>query len=303
MVGNLRMALFPSSGVICSTPQGASLGESQEMRVFFGSKQAGGALTLSLGEQNVGSSYCFGARPSDIQALVASREQYYAELRSPLDGSEVRGQLSEAYNLLDTRTADEVAAARQGSSLTASDLVFNPEGGGAYVRISEGVVAFEGSVADRRAADSLLATLSDVDFGQVEVVDNLELVAASPPPSGHIVTDSILFDVGSADIGEGDQAILDTVADILNGRRSPSGPASAWRVTIVGHTDNTGPREVNQELSFERAQSVREALIQRGVDATALTIAGYGPDQPIADNATEEGQRQNRRIEFVIDEG
>ena len=76
-----------------------------------------------------------------------------------------------------------------------------------------------------------------------------------------------------------------------------------WRVTIVGHTDNLGPREVNQELSFQRAESVRDELIRRGVDAATLTIAGFGPDQPIADNATEEGRQQNRRIEFVIDEG
>jgi len=69
---------------------------------------------------------------------------------------------------------------------------------------------------------------------------------------------------------------------------------------VQGHTDNTGTREHNLELSQKRAGSVVAYLVEKGVEAGRLEAKGYGPDVPIADNATPEGQEQNRRVEFKI---
>jgi len=69
-------------------------------------------------------------------------------------------------------------------------------------------------------------------------------------------------------------------------------------VEISGHTDNTGGRAHNMNLSERRAESVKEWFVSKGIDASRITTTGYGPDQPIDTNDTEEGRFKNRRIDF-----
>lgn len=73
----------------------------------------------------------------------------------------------------------------------------------------------------------------------------------------------------------------------------------ALRLSINGHTDNTGDAAHNQKLSEGRAAAVVAAIVGRGVDAARLSAKGFGQDQPVADNATEEGKAKNRRVELV----
>ena len=70
------------------------------------------------------------------------------------------------------------------------------------------------------------------------------------------------------------------------------------RVEISGHTDSTGDSKKNMVLSKQRAESVRAFLIKQGCNASQLTAKGYGASRPIADNDTEEGKQQNRRVEL-----
>jgi outer membrane protein OmpA-like peptidoglycan-associated protein len=71
------------------------------------------------------------------------------------------------------------------------------------------------------------------------------------------------------------------------------------RIEVQGHTDSTGAAERNRQLSLERAQSVTAALVLYGVESSRLVPRGFGPDQPVADNADEQGRQQNRRVELV----
>ncbi len=71
-------------------------------------------------------------------------------------------------------------------------------------------------------------------------------------------------------------------------------------IEVIGHTDNVGNEISNQKLSENRAKSVADYLISRGIDRTRITYRGYGSSQPKALNDTEEGRRQNRRVEFVL---
>jgi outer membrane protein OmpA-like peptidoglycan-associated protein len=72
------------------------------------------------------------------------------------------------------------------------------------------------------------------------------------------------------------------------------------KIEIGGHTDSTGSREYNLDLSRRRARSVKEYFLKKGIDDKRLTTRGYGPDKPVDDNETPEGRSHNRRIEFVI---
>lgn len=71
-------------------------------------------------------------------------------------------------------------------------------------------------------------------------------------------------------------------------------------IEIGGHTDDTGKPEFNLKLSYERAQSVANYMIKRGVDALRIQSKGYGITEPVAANDTEEGRAKNRRTEFKI---
>lgn len=71
-------------------------------------------------------------------------------------------------------------------------------------------------------------------------------------------------------------------------------------VNIVGHTDNTGTRALNMNLSQQRADSVASSLITQGVGANRIRTVGAGPDQPIASNSTEQGKAQNRRVTITL---
>jgi len=107
------------------------------------------------------------------------------------------------------------------------------------------------------------------------------------------ILETIKFRPNSSEIEPSSFPIMDQIALALRKHRELS------VVEIGGHTDSTGPRELNLRLSRARARSVRQYLLARGIQPSRLSAAGYGPDRPIGDNTTEEGRAQNRRVEFV----
>ena len=109
---------------------------------------------------------------------------------------------------------------------------------------------------------------------------------------GKVAIYGILFDVNLADLRPGSGEVIDTVAEVL--KANPT-----LRIEVQGHTDSTGSPERNRELSLDRAQSVAAALALYGVAPNRLVPSGFGPDQPIADDADEQGRQQNRRVELV----
>ena len=86
---------------------------------------------------------------------------------------------------------------------------------------------------------------------------------------------------------------LNNVLLVLN--RNPS-----MRIEISGHTSSAGGYDHNMKLSLRRAKAVRQFLVLQGVAEERVEIVGFGPDQPIADNNTTEGQAKNRRVEFKV---
>jgi outer membrane protein OmpA-like peptidoglycan-associated protein len=109
------------------------------------------------------------------------------------------------------------------------------------------------------------------------------------------VPSDISFDTGSATIRPQLRSVLDPFAASVKG--DPNA-----QLTIVGHTDSTGPDSVNDPLSVERAQSVRDYLAARGVSPTHVQTMGRGEHEPVADNSTDAGRARNRRVEIYLRE-
>jgi OOP family OmpA-OmpF porin len=99
------------------------------------------------------------------------------------------------------------------------------------------------------------------------------------------------FESGADVLTSSSQTVLDDVAESLQAYPEV-------RVEIAGHTDSSGSAELNRNLSQQRAESVRDYLIGKGISGDRLVARGYGEDQPIASNATREGRAQNRRVEL-----
>jgi len=114
------------------------------------------------------------------------------------------------------------------------------------------------------------------------------------------ISETIYFDTGKATIQQRSFNLLDTVAFVLKRHTKITG------VRIEGHTDDVGRDAMNMELSKNRAKSVRDYLIDKGIDANRLTSEGYGEERPKADikglrgNALKEARSMNRRVEFRI---
>lgn len=109
-----------------------------------------------------------------------------------------------------------------------------------------------------------------------------------------VLQKKIHFETAKATIARDSFVILDAVVDVL------ANHPEIRKVRIEGHTDSQGSLALNQRLSGERAQAVRDYLIQQGVVPERLESQGFGPDRPIAPNNTIRGRELNRRVEFVI---
>ncbi|NBD07369.1 OmpA family protein [Corallococcus silvisoli] len=113
--------------------------------------------------------------------------------------------------------------------------------------------------------------------------------------SGSIrILEAVFFENNQAVIQKRSNAVLDKVAAIL-----VSHPDIA-KVRVEGHTDNTGKAQYNLDLSQRRSEAVVDYLVGKGVQRERLEAKGFGPTQPIADNAKADGRAKNRRVEFKI---
>lgn len=111
--------------------------------------------------------------------------------------------------------------------------------------------------------------------------------------SGRVSLDSIYFERASAQLKQDSVTTLDSLVDYLH--ENPN-----IKMKIIGHTDLTGNFEDNMVLSKDRARSVRDYLVRKGIDERRLTTDGKGPTEPIFNANDEESSRKNRRTEFVI---
>jgi len=107
----------------------------------------------------------------------------------------------------------------------------------------------------------------------------------------------VQFGYNSSKIDRRSEPLLDQISQALIAN------PDVGKLVIEGHTDNIGDPRFNLRLSEERAVSVREALIKRGVDGDRMTTRGFGESHPIAPNRSPAGRAKNRRVEFILTGG
>src|SRR5271163_330936 len=122
----------------------------------------------------------------------------------------------------------------------------------------------------------------------------LDALKAKPTDRGLVLTlGDVLFDTGKADLNPGASRNLDQLVVFLTDHPER-------RVEIDGYTDNVGTDSFNLSLSERRADTVRNVLVNRGIDSSRIATHGYGKDFGVASNAESSGRQLNRRVEIVI---
>lgn len=136
-----------------------------------------------------------------------------------------------------------------------------------------------------------------MDAQEVELREQLQGTGVQVQRNGDqldlIMPGNITFNTNQYDIRSDFFPVLDSVAQVLY-------KYTDTRLQVIGHTDSTGARDYNYNLSNRRASSVSNYLASRGVDQGRLITQGVGPDRPIASNDTESGRASNRRVELQI---
>ncbi|MEY3631728.1 MAG: hypothetical protein RL408_1282 [Bacteroidota bacterium] len=139
---------------------------------------------------------------------------------------------------------------------------------------------------------SINLDLSTVRGRYIELDDrDLSMV---PLVKGNTATvNNLFFDLGKATLKPESEPELKRILQVMKDNKS-------LVIEISGHTDNTGSDEINNKLSLERANAVKDNLLKGGIDTARIRTKGYGKSKPKADNATEEGRQINRRVEIEI---
>ena len=285
---------------------------------------APGAFDLVIGELETALPDAFtlhAVLPEPEQNGESGPPEFTATL-SPEGLVQLRGRLNDE-NL--QHMAESYAKARFGSSSvhlaarTASDLPMDwpvrvLAGIEALSHLSNGAVTVAPEnlvvrgMSSREDASAEIARLLSERLGEAENYQ-LDIAYKAPPPPKEIARTpemceaeiaeaqrdygKITFEPGSATIAAVSQDTMNAIAEIL-------AECGEVKLEIQGHTDSQGRTSMNQQLSQDRAQSVLNELHARRILTASYTAKGYGEDQPIAPNETEEGREANRRIEIRL---
>ena len=261
-----------------------------------------------------------GVLPKTQETSSKGPPEFVATL-SPEGLVQLRGRLSDE---LTRDTTVSFAQARFGSNTVHSSARLDADlprdwpvrvlaGLDALAHLSNGAVTVTpddlrvlGNTGNPEANAEISRLLSD-KLGESQSFDikvtyqkKLDPVAGLPTPEECIeeikavqAAGKIAFEPGSDTIDGASRKSVDAIAEILK----KCGPIP---LEIAGHTDSQGREVMNQQLSQARAQAVLNGLRERRVLTSSYTAVGYGETKPIADNKTEEGREENRRIEFEL---
>jgi outer membrane protein OmpA-like peptidoglycan-associated protein len=209
--------------------------------------------------------------PSTIDmAIIADRKALLA--RSVANTMKSQQDVQQAAAQLEALKTQQLASAQGKLSSTQQAL------GATQMQLEQQQAAAALLAAQLKDARDSLAKIASVKDDERGMVITLE--------------GEVLFKTGKFDLKPGGMAKLDMIADALKGKDAP--------IVVYGFTDSVGAHDMNMTLSQNRAQTVRDYLVSKGLPQDVITAQGKGPDAPIADNTSVEGRAMNRRVEIVV---
>ena len=240
--------------------------------------------------------------PTDVhEADVALQKAEQAWRDSPDDPSSIdlavvadrKAQIAQATAATIKAQQDAQVAKQQGAAMTASQLA-NAKGqlGQTQAQLGQTQMQLQ---QQQVASAAQAAQLADMQAKLKDARDTIAKIAAvKEDDRGMVITlqGEVLFKTGKYDLKAGAMAKLDQIAEALKGKEQP--------IVVYGYTDNVGALDMNNTLSQNRAQAVRDYLVTKGIPQDLISAQGKGPADPISDNTSVEGRASNRRVEMVV---
>jgi len=220
-----------------------------------------------------------------------------------LDLANAQKELAEAQAAANQGKMDQVDQPAYLAAQTARLAQVRAKGKAEDARVAAGQAERDRILlqAQTQAAENAKATaaiaLSQRDQAAQQAANlqaELDQLKATQTTRGLVLTlGDVLFDTGKAQLKPGAERKLDQLAQFLKDHPDR-------RVEIDGFTDSVGSDSFNEQLSLNRAQSVKDALMARGIDSSRVTTEGFGKEYPVASNNDASGRQLNRRVEVVI---
>ncbi len=234
------------------------------------------------------------AREVDLYPIALARIQMAIELYSDNLHSQEAEEEFEMIQLLTEAAKIQMIAAKN----YAVNLEVQREGEAILREINE-MREETNNIKQRLASEKATRILKELEEKRAEAERRFnelknEFINVKKDARGTVISMSyVLFDIGKSTLSCELKTSLAKVAGILLVYRDS-------QIIVEGHTDNTGSAEFNQTLSEERAQNVKEFLIEIGVDKNRLSSIGYGFTRPDASNLTIDGRKLNRRVDIIV---
>lgn len=162
------------------------------------------------------------------------------------------------------------------------------------ISVTGNTVELKGQVNSELTRQQIVSRLANTFNSNYNITGSVEVDHSRQEMLNAILAQqTIEFESGKDVLTANSEKLLDEIASTIKKINTPF-------IQIVGNTDNIGNRNSNILLSLNRAIAVKMYLVERGIPAETLSVSGMGPDNPVASNATKEGQARNRRIDFII---
>lgn len=227
------------------------------------------------------------------QALAVAESSFQKDPKSfrTRDLAYVADRKAKLADALAVTAVENTAAAKANKEYdaTQTEIVKNAKADVTALEAS-GVIAGEKLAASEKARLEAEKRAADA---QAELA---KLASVKEDARGTVITlsGSVFFASNKSVLLPAAQGQLNQVADALMVTKER-------KLTVEGHTDSQGASEYNQELSRQRAETVRLYIISRGYPGTLIQAQGMGEERPVADNASAEGRANNRRVEIIVE--